>query len=986
MIMKKLIPILLIAVFAFARTAVPAQPALRSAEILVHNINQVEMSVSNFGKFGQTENGAAGCWWPKGSGHNYIFGAGSWFGTIDGSDTLVTIGYGPHGGETEYVAGDQGMSQSDPNAIIFMYPSPWPPPIDGFNTVIPPDKNKSHQDSWCVYNDLDETAHTPGDTRPIGLVVYQTVYAWNLSSTQDIIFIRYELKNVSGADLTNCYFGVCADNDIGNESGAAANDIISGIVGHDYIINGDTIFVDNLGYQWQEDQEPTPPPAWDPGVLGYDYLQSPWDLVEGHDKDLDGIPDQYERDSAYYVNNLADSLWDVDFDGTPDWRDPSEIPQLGMTAFKRFTLNLEPNKDNERYVTLAGYNFKTGVYEPYDTIPPEPDDQRFLQCSGPFTLEADSVATVLVGIIFADWYGIYDWPDTALVRIDNTCQFIYDMNWLLPGPPSPPTLTCIPGDDEVTLVWNSAPEYEPDPYYDVVGTDPTSPLYDPFYKQYDFEGYRVWRSLTGNAGEWDKLVYCDKYNGLVFEDTTAIPHDTLIASDVGLFHAYVDTDVRNGFTYYYAVTSYDNNYVKVDSVSFNIVRFESGLVGVTAAPRRDPANLVPGEYLVELVNGNDSLLGDVAIDITYPLDMTSDVQYLVCGDLDWAWFYSYDSLGAVVDSVVSPEVVGYIEDASRVVVDSVRMVLPLQVPVEASYMYSAFEGLSVTMAYVRDSFPTSESIFDTVEVGGSYPDSIVGPANLGPFAGYFNFWGYRGNDYRVEWATASGGGKTVKVTDVNTGTVIPYRPYLPTSAHDSDTLAHGWCFLANRQASDTIITNGSAPQTLWNTKWLYICGGMIALKNGGHLLPADPLPGNGDEWFVRAREDFHPMAVDAEFRVTPTPAYFDSVTEIAEMNVKVVPNPYLVYNEWQLNFAERRLKFINLPAECTIRVFNLNGELVRTIIHHATTEDGLVVNDAGGDEWWNMLSNMGQLVASGVYVFHVQSDVGEQVGKFVIIR
>jgi hypothetical protein len=93
-----------------------------------------------------------------------------------------------------------------------------------------------------------------------------------------------------------------------------------------------------------------------------------------------------------------------------------------------------------------------------------------------------------------------------------------------------------------------------------------------------------------------------------------------------------------------------------------------------------------------------------------------------------------------------------------------------------------------------------------------------------------------------------------------------------------------------------------------------------------------------------------------------------------------------VYNEWQLNFAERRLKFINLPAECTIRVFNLNGELVRTIVHHATTEDGLVVNDAGGDEWWNMLSNMGQLVASGVYVFHVQSDVGEQVGKFVIIR
>jgi hypothetical protein len=87
-----------------------------------------------------------------------------------------------------------------------------------------------------------------------------------------------------------------------------------------------------------------------------------------------------------------------------------------------------------------------------------------------------------------------------------------------------------------------------------------------------------------------------------------------------------------------------------------------------------------------------------------------------------------------------------------------------------------------------------------------------------------------------------------------------------------------------------------------------------------------------------------------------------------------------------LNFAERRLKFINLPAECTIRVFNLNGELVRTIIHHATTEDGLVVNDAGGDEWWDLLSENRQLVASGVYIFHVQSDVGEQVGKFVVVR
>jgi hypothetical protein len=32
------------------------------------------------------------------------------------------------------------------------------------------------------------------------------------------------------------------------------------------------------------------------------------------------------------------------------------------------------------------------------------------------------------------------------------------------------------------------------------------------------------------------------------------------------------------------------------------------------------------------------------------------------------------------------------------------------------------------------------------------------------------------------------------------------------------------------------------------------------------------------------------------------------------------------------------------------------------------------------------LSANRQLVSSGVYIFHVRSDVGEQVGKFVVIR
>jgi hypothetical protein len=67
---------------------------IRVFQTIRHNVNQVEMCVSNFGKFGQNEVGtAAGCWWPIGTTDTYIFGAGIWFGAVDSliGDTLVSV-------------------------------------------------------------------------------------------------------------------------------------------------------------------------------------------------------------------------------------------------------------------------------------------------------------------------------------------------------------------------------------------------------------------------------------------------------------------------------------------------------------------------------------------------------------------------------------------------------------------------------------------------------------------------------------------------------------------------------------------------------------------------------------------------------------------------------------------------------------------------------------------------------------------------------
>ena len=997
--MKKItLLILLTMVFAFSRTKYPAQSG-RDFLILRHNINNIEMCISNFGKFGQDETGSnAGLWWPKYSDENYIYGAGSWFGVIDpiAGDTMVTIGYGPSGGQSEYAPGMAGDQVSDPvTAIIYMDPLTWPGVVpDGLEDVFPVDdmgmpKKMSHQDSWCVYNDIDEQYHMAGDTRPIGLEVYQTVYAWNLSATADIIFVKYELKNVSGSVLTDCWFGVATDNDIGNEAGEG-NDICSGIVGQEYIIDGEDEWIDNLGYQWQNEEEP----GWDnfPGVIGFDYLQSPYALDDGIDNDRRKdslfygpqyvIIDSDETDSTWFVTNLPDTLWDADGDGVNDWEDPSMIEQLGMTSFMRFTLDLEPGSDGERYLLMEGYNYKTLVYVQYDTIIPDPDDQRFVQCSGPFELEPDEVVVVLVGVMCAAREDADDPPDSAIVRVDKTAQYIFDMNWLLPGPPPAPTLTCVPGDVQITLTWDNFAETYADPYYDIV-SDPNTVLYDSFYVEYDFQGYGLWKSLNGQ--DWALLRRYDLYDNIVFEDTTEPESIRIYADNSGISHVFVDTDVRNGFNYYYAVTAFDYNWVKdVDTLGNEYGRpiwFECGKVGVSAAPRRDPANYQPGTCSIEVLTGNPILAdSSVAFVITYPMQMTGDPLYLEFVPV------GYDS------ATLGGTYAAYLKDSNEVDVDSVKMVIGNQ-DVIIEHAFFELYGIVVAPLFISDSILGDASIFEEIEIeSGTYPDSLIVTSLPGAWASYFAYWAYRGNDYKVQWYSTHGVGQdanSVVVIDQYAGDTIPYSPYDPEASHAYDEHAGGWCFLSHLGVSDTLVLNGS-PWTTRNTKFLYINGGLVGLNKGGPMTTTNVVPSTNDVWVVHANPDYAPASLNALFKINSTPAYYDETTQITELNVKVAPNPYLVYNEWQQTLYSKRLKFINLPAKCIIRIFNLNGELVRTIRHQHTLEPGIgqqeVTGSAGGDEWWNLLSDNRQLVASGVYIFHIQSDVGEQVGKFVIIR
>lgn len=101
--------------------------------------------------------------------------------------------------------------------------------------------------------------------------------------------------------------------------------------------------------------------------------------------------------------------------------------------------------------------------------------------------------------------------------------------------------------------------------------------------------------------------------------------------------------------------------------------------------------------------------------------------------------------------------------------------------------------------------------------------------------------------------------------------------------------------------------------------------------------------------------------------------------------IAVVPNPYVIAASWEPQHVyvsgrgQRKVDFIHLPRECTIRIFTMAGFLVKTIDHFSALEDG--------SEPWDMLSRDGLEIAYGIYIYHVDAPgVGEKIGKFAVIK
>jgi hypothetical protein len=99
--------------------------------------------------------------------------------------------------------------------------------------------------------------------------------------------------------------------------------------------------------------------------------------------------------------------------------------------------------------------------------------------------------------------------------------------------------------------------------------------------------------------------------------------------------------------------------------------------------------------------------------------------------------------------------------------------------------------------------------------------------------------------------------------------------------------------------------------------------------------------------------------------------------------VFAIPNPYRtggsVYTTQNYhNFPDLKVRFVNVPAECTLRIYTVSGDLIWETDYRTLT---------GGNVEWDVKNQSGEDVASGVYVYKVEDSKGDHVyGRLIVIR
>ncbi len=468
---------------------------------------------------------------------------------------------------------------------------------------------------FWVYNDKGNV-HTETNGQPIGVQVNALAFAFATSDEiNDMTFYSYKLINKATTVINSFYMSQWVDSDLG-------------CFNNDYV-GCDTARSLGICYNGT----PTDPDCAsrgygdNPPLIGVDYFEGPLaDLKDGLDNDRDGL-----------VDEGADST-DNDLDGLVDELDERE--KLGMSTFTYYDNNFEVTGNPETAVHYYGYmsgfwkdnspfefggnGYQQGTFPfPYNfpgdpsdpsqwsecfavdgATPNTPADRRFLQTSGPFTLQPGAVNNITVGVVWVrppDGFqcGQSSYDATIGVASDKA-QALFDNNFKLVDGPDAPTIEIRELDQEIILslvnVGNSnniGESYDQvDPIAQTeVDADPAGTTGD---VSYTFEGYKVYQLVNAqvSASELNDLnsarlvSQVDIENGVsriinfTFDASLGanIPSLEVDGRNTGIRHSFQVTEDRfstgesNGLvnheTYFFAAIAYAyNSYKEFDALN-----------------------------------------------------------------------------------------------------------------------------------------------------------------------------------------------------------------------------------------------------------------------------------------------------------------------------------------------------------------------------------------------------------------------------------
>ncbi len=114
---------------------------------------------------------------------------------------------------------------------------------------------------------------------------------------------------------------------------------------------------------------------------------------------------------------------------------------------------------------------------------------------------------------------------------------------------------------------------------------------------------------------------------------------------------------------------------------------------------------------------------------------------------------------------------------------------------------------------------------------------------------------------------------------------------------------------------------------------------------------------------------------------------------VERKQVFIYPNPYKINGNYRNlgyegrteedrpDYRVRELNFANLPPKCEIKIFSLDGDLIRHLSHNMPEGD-----PTNSRHRWDLITRNTQMIVSGLYYWTVEFPDGEvQMGKFVAI-